>query len=281
METRKKLGEIFVEKGIITTKTVDRVLDRAKILNKRFGTLLEDMELVTGEELADALAVQYKCKTVSNLTKLDIPEELKQLIPLEVAIQNFLFPLKMEGKKLALAMADPTETKVVGNIAANKGLQIFPYISTKKEIHAAICKHYIGKELASTSEKTVLVVDDDNLIINTFRDILKGKGYRVVVALDGMDGYRQAIAEKPNVIITDKEMPKLDGFGLLNSLKMSPETRHIPVILITGTALNSEDESKAFEKGFFDYITKPVKELTLAARVKRAFWFVEHHYRLD
>lgn len=278
MENRKKLGEIFVEKGVITVKTVERALSRAKALNKRFGTLLEDMELVTGEELADALAIQYNCKTANNLSKLEITAELKQLIPMEVAIQNFLFPLKMDGKNLALAMADPTETKVVGNIAASKGLKIYPYIATKKDIHAAICKHYIGKEPNLTSEKTVLVVDDDNLIRNVFREILKNKGYRVVVATDGMDGYRQAISENPHVIVADKEMPKLDGYGLLNSLRNSPDTRHIPVILVTGTAMNPEEESKAFEKGFFDYITKPVKEVTLVARVKRAFQFFEHHY---
>lgn len=278
MGDRKKLGEIFVEKGVVTVKTVERALPRAQAHNRRLGELLEDMWLVTGEELRDALAIQYKCKTANNLSKLEIAPELKQLIPLEVAIDNFLFPLKVEGKNLALAMADPTNTKVVENIAASNGLKIYPYIATKKDIHAAICKHYIGKEPNLTSEKTVLIVDDDNLIRNIYRDILKKNGYRVVVAADGMDGYKQAISEKPHVIVADKEMPKLDGYALLGSLRNSPDTRQIPVILVTGTAMNAEEESKAFEKGFFDYITKPVNEITLAVRVKRAFQFYEHRY---
>jgi len=278
MGDRKKLGEIFVEKGVVTVKTVERALTLAQAHNRRLGELLEDMGLVTGEELRDALAIQYKCKTANNLSKLEIAAELKQLISLEVAIENFLFPLKVEGKNLALAMADPTNTKVVENIAASNGLKIYPYIATKKDIHAAICKHYIGKEPNLTSEKTVLVVDDDNLIRNVYREILKKNGYRVVVAADGMDGYRQAISEKPHVIVTDKEMPKLNGYALLASLRNSPDTRQIPVILVTGTAMNAEEESKAFEKGFFDYITKPVNEITLAVRVKRAFQFYEHRY---
>jgi len=278
MGDRKKLGEIFVEKGVVTVKTVERALTLAQAHNRRLGELLEDMGLVTGEELRDALAIQYKCKTANNLSKLEIAAELKQLISLEVAIENFLFPLKVEGKNLALAMADPTNTKVVENIAASNGLKIYPYIATKKDIHAAICKHYIGKEPNLTSEKTVLVVDDDNLIRNIYRDILKKNGYRVVVAADGMDGYKQAISEKPHVIVADKEMPKLDGYALLGSLRNSPDTRQIPVILVTGTAMNAEEESKAFEKGFFDYITKPVNEITLAVRVKRAFQFYEHRY---
>jgi len=278
MGDRKKLGEIFVEKGVVTVKTVERALTLAQAHNRRLGELLEDMGLVTGEELRDALAIQYKCKTANNLSKLEIAAELKQLISLEVAIENFLFPLKVEGKNLALAMADPTNTKVVENIAASNGLKIYPYIATKKDIHAAICKHYIGKEPNLTSEKTVLVVDDDNLIRNVYREILKKNGYRVVVAADGMDGYRQAISEKPHVIVTDKEMPKLNGYALLASLRNSPDTRQIPVILVTGTAMNAEEESKAFEKGFFDYITKPVNEITLAVRVKRAFQFSEQRY---
>ena len=278
MGDRKKLGEIFVEKGVVTVKTVERALTLAQAHNRRLGELLEDMGLVTGEELRDALAIQYKCKTANNLSKLEIAAELKQLISLEVAIENFLFPLKVEGKNLALAMADPTNTKVVENIAASNGLKIYPYIATKKDIHAAICKHYIGKEPNLTSEKTVLVVDDDNLIRNIYRDILKKNGYRVVVAADGMDGYKQAISEKPHVIVADKEMPKLDGYALLGSLRNSPDTRQIPVILVTGTAMNAEEESKAFEKGFFDYITKPVNEITLAVRVKRAFQFSEQRY---
>ncbi len=278
MGDRKKLGEIFVETGVVTVKTVERALTLAQAHNRRLGELLEDMGLVTGEELRDALAIQYKCKTANNLSKLEIAAELKQLISLEVAIENFLFPLKVEGKNLALAMADPTNTKVVENIAASNGLKIYPYIATKKDIHAAICKHYIGKEPNLTSEKTVLVVDDDNLIRNIYRDILKKNGYRVVVAADGMDGYKQAISEKPHVIVADKEMPKLDGYALLGSLRNSPDTRQIPVILVTGTAMNAEEESKAFEKGFFDYITKPVNEITLAVRVKRAFQFSEQRY---
>lgn len=281
MPNRKKLGEIFVEKGVITTKTLERVLARAKVRNQRFGTMLEDLELVTGEELADALASQYNYKTVSNLAKMEIPADLKQLITLEIAIQYFLFPLKMEGQKLALAMADPTDTKIVDNIAAGNGLKIFPYIATKKDIHAAICKHYIGKEPSTANEKTVLVVDDDNMVRNMYRDILKQKGYRVVVAADGMDGYRQAISEKPHVIVADKEMPKLDGYGFLNALKTSPETRYLPVILVTGSHMNPEEESKAFEKGFFDYIAKPVKEVTLLARINRAFRFFELRLRFD
>jgi CheY-like chemotaxis protein len=98
--------------------------------------------------------------------------------------------------------------------------------------------------------------------------------------MDGMEAYKIVIAEKPHVIITDKEMPKLDGYGLLEALKNVPETSFIPVILVTGRTMNAEEEAKAFERGFFDFIPKPVSEVTLKARVKRAFHFHDHQYKL-
>ncbi len=280
MPPQKKLGEIFVANGIITQKTVERVLDRAKTLNKRFGTMLEDMELITGEELAAALAIQYGCKVVNNLPGIAVQRELLTLIPVSVAMQNLIFPIKKEKNMLALAMADPTETRIVSNIAADNGLKIVPFIATKRDIHAAICKHYLGKTPTNHKDRTVLIVEDDNLILTMLSNMLGKSGYRVLTAIDGMEAYKIVIAEKPNVIITDKEMPKLDGYGLLDALKNVPETSFIPVILVTGKTMNAEEEAKAFERGFFDFIQKPVSEVTLKARVKRAFHFHDQQYRL-
>jgi CheY-like chemotaxis protein len=274
----KRLGEIFVEQGIITEKTVERMLCRSKLLNQRFGTVLEDMELITGEELATALGIQYGFKMVSNLLSYSYPPEVLQIIPAEVCIERILFPLRREQAKLALAMADPTDTKVVNNIAANNSLTIIPYIATRTEIFSAICKYYLKREYVPTGIDTVLVVDDDPITLDLISTILSKNGYRVITATDGMEAFKSVIAEKPQVIITDMLMPKLDGYGLLGALQRVPEMMFNPVILISAVA-NEEEESHAFQKGFFDFMTKPVKEITLLTRVKRAFIFQKHHYR--
>ena len=171
-------------------------------------------------------------------------------------------------------MADPTEMKMVSNIAANNNLTLVPFIATRKDILAAIYRHYLGRDVSVHLGKTVLVVEDDKLLHTMLSNTLIREGYRIILALDGMEGYKTAIAESPNVIITDKEMPKLGGYGLLDALRNLPETRHIPIILLTGDSA-VEEESRAFEKGFFDYIAKPVKEVTLVTRVKRAFQSIE------
>jgi PleD family two-component response regulator len=280
MEKRKRLGEIFVENGILTEKTVERMLAVSKRLNKRFGTVLEDLELIDGDELAAALATQYSCRVASNFAGYTFAPELLAVISVDVAMQNNIFPLKLDNKRLALAMADPTESRIVKNIAANQGLSITPFIATRKEIYAAICKNYLHKEVCVSTLSTVLVVGDDKAIGAMFGNILTKQGYRVICATDGMEAYKAVLTEKPQVVITDLYMPKLDGYGLFDALHVVPELKNIPVILISGS-LHPDEEVKAFDRGFFDVIAKPVREGTLTTRVRRALQFYERKYQLS
>ncbi|GFO57807.1 hypothetical protein GMST_01320 [Geomonas silvestris] len=280
MEKRKKLGEIFVENGTLSEKTVARMLKVSQRLGKRFGTLVEELELVTGEELAAALATQYGCRVASNFAGFAFAPELLSVISVDVAMQNHIFPLKLDNKRLALAMADPTESRIVKNIAANHGLTIVPFIATRNEIYAAICKNYLQKDVSKSTTTTVLVVEDDKLIGTMFGDFLSRQGYRVVFASDGLEAYKAVLTERPQVVITDLYMPKLDGYGLFEALRSVPELKAIPVILIS-SSVHPEDEVRAFERGFFDFIVKPVKEGTLITRVKRALQFYERKYQLS
>jgi CheY-like chemotaxis protein len=273
MEQRKKLGEIFVEQNILTPKTVERVLSIAQRCGKKFAAVLEEMELITLEEFANALAIQFKLKTVFNFAHYSFPPQVLNIIPGEVALENCIFPLKLDGDRLAMAIADPTITRIVDNIATNNNLNIVLFVAPRRDINDAVSKHYFGMDVVESSQKTVLVVEDDKLILAMLNKILSGE-YKVITATDGMQGYKEVISKRPHVILTDKEMPKLDGYGLLDSLRTLPEAKQIPVILISGNN-DAEVEAEAFAKGFFDFIAKPVKELTLLTRVKRAFDFVE------
>ncbi|QEM67628.1 response regulator [Geobacter sp. FeAm09] len=269
MQQWKKLGQILVEKGILTPLSVERLLAVAKRRQNRFGWTLEDMGLVTGDELAGALAEQFGLKRVSNLASYSYSQEVLGVVTPEFALQHLVFPLKLEGKKLALAVADPTDMKVVDNFAVNNGLQIIPCVASRRHIYEAVSTFYLGKSVQEPQQVTVLVVDDDVVTQTVLKDILARQGYRVVVANDGMEGFKEVIATKPHLIIVDKVMPKLDGFALLKSLKAIPEIRTIPVVLISDK-MSDEDEARVFTMGFFDYVPKPVKEITLVSRVKRA-----------
>lgn len=274
MTKKKLIGELFIESGLITELTLQRALSRARRLNKRLGATLEEIELITGEELAYALANQYGCKVIKDFARHSFAPELLGLIPVEVAMQYILFPLKREGTKLAIAVADPTDAKIVDNVAANHGLTVYPFVATRKDIITAIARHYLKKDPVTARDKTVLVVEENKLIHKMMTDILAREGYKVLVENDGMEGYKTALATRPHVVVTDKEVPKLNGYALFDALQNIPETRNIPVILVTASS-DAEEEARAFDRGFFDFITKPVKEVTLVTRVKRAFQSIE------
>ena len=278
MEPTRKLGDILIEKKLLCQTSIDRVVSMANKLDKKLGNVLEEMGLITEKELAQALAAQFGVKPMFNFAGASFPPELLQIFSAEFALANTLFPLKLEGSRLALAIADPTNMKIVNNLAANRHLSIAVYVSTKSEITKAICRHYFGKEQNEQVGRTVLLVEDSKTILASMEHMLS-KDYRVLTAADGFEAYKEAISSKPQVILTDMEMPKLSGFGLLYALQAVPETKQIPIILISGTA-SASAEAQAFEKGFFDFIPKPLKEMTLLTRVKRACDFAEKHGRL-
>jgi len=279
MEKWKQIGHILIENGTLSAKTVARVLDLSQKYHKRFGWTLEKLKLVTGDELAAALAQQYDLKLVSNLTKYSYPQEVLQIVTCEVAMQHLIFPLKRDSGNLLLAVADPTEMKFIDTLAANCGLRISMCVATKSEIYAAICKYYLGKEVQEPDKDTVLVIDDERVTQTSVRDILVKANYKVLIADDGMEGFKSIISGMPHVVLTDKVMPKFDGFALLNSIKTIPEIRSVPVILMSDK-LTPEEEMQVFDMGFFDYIPKPINSITLLSRVKRAFRFNDQKYDL-
>jgi PleD family two-component response regulator len=202
------------------------------------------------------------------------------MIPVMVALQHMLFPLKKEEGVLFLAMADPTDTEIVEKIASIDNLRILPFVATKHEIRLAICRHYLNKELTKATDRTVLIADPDRSICTQAAEALAKDHYQVLTALDGMDAFRKIIAETPHVIIADSRLPKLDACGLLGSLKNIPEVQYVPMIIIGENGQGGQGEFRSFAAGAFDFILKPVTEQALRARVKRAFHFYDHQYRL-
>ena len=107
----------------------------------------------------------------------------------------------------------------------------------------------------SAHQKTILLVDDDNEIIETMRTVFDGRGYRVLVARDGNAGLTVAERENPDLIILDMMMPKKSGFLVLEKLKTRAGGL-IPTIMITGNE-GSRHRAYAEMLGVKDYIRKP------------------------
>lgn len=113
----------------------------------------------------------------------------------------------------------------------------------------------------------VLVVDDSALNVEILSAYLEDEGYQVSAATSGLDAVEQASRLTPDLIFLDAMMPEMDGFAVCSALKSSPETRLIPVVMVT--ALSSrEDRIRGIEVGADDFLTKPVNRLELLTRAR-------------
>jgi sigma-B regulation protein RsbU (phosphoserine phosphatase) len=116
-------------------------------------------------------------------------------------------------------------------------------------------------------KKSVLVVDDTPANIKVLMETLKDD-YRIVAAVNGQRALQLAASEPtPDIILLDVMMPEMDGYEVCTKLKADYRTRDIPIIFVTAMS-DTQDETKGFELGAVDYITKPISPPVVSARVK-------------
>ncbi len=115
--------------------------------------------------------------------------------------------------------------------------------------------------------KKILLVDDSTTVLLLERMILSKSEYDVVTAKDGVEGVEKAIAERPDLILMDVVMPRMDGFEACRRLRATDETREIPVIMVTTRGELKSVES-GYESGCSDYVTKPINGLELLSKVR-------------
>lgn len=112
----------------------------------------------------------------------------------------------------------------------------------------------------------ILVVDDEDHIVELIKFNLETNGYEVISAFNGEDAIEKAIDEKPDLIILDLMLPKIDGVEVCKRIKSNIETSNISIIMLTAKSEES-DKIVGLETGADDYITKPFSVKELIARV--------------
>ncbi len=118
------------------------------------------------------------------------------------------------------------------------------------------------------SKGKILVVDDEIYIVHILDFSLGMEGYEVITALDGEAALEKVKIEKPDLIVLDIMMPKLDGYEVCKTIKANADTQNIPVILLSAKGRNA-DQKMGFDVGADDYITKPFSPRKLVERINQ------------
>ncbi|HXL85592.1 MAG TPA: response regulator, partial [Gemmatimonadaceae bacterium] len=120
-------------------------------------------------------------------------------------------------------------------------------------------------------DRTVLVIENDQNFAKVLLDMARDKGYKAVVELDGEAGLKAAHEIRPDAITLDIDMPGMDGLEVLDRLKRDPETRHVPVHIISGM----EQKREGLKAGAIAFLAKPVSKEALDAAFARISQFID------
>lgn len=119
-------------------------------------------------------------------------------------------------------------------------------------------------------KKKVLLVDDSNTVLMMEKMILAKGPFVIVTARDGVEAIAKSKSEMPDVILLDVMMPNLDGLAACAAIRAQPETKDIPIIMVTTRGEERSIET-AFRNGCTDYVTKPINGLELLTKLQNLF----------
>ena len=170
----KKLGEILVEKGLVTQKQILTALKKQREEGGRLGSILVGLGYISDSDLIGVLSEQFGVPAV-DLDNIEVDEKVLKLIPQHIAERLNVFPLKREGKILHLAMANPADIYTVEDIKFATGFEILPHVASERMIRKAIEKYYgVGgaiAEVLSEMEEEIEVLEEkeeeENVITDT------------------------------------------------------------------------------------------------------------------
>lgn len=114
----------------------------------------------------------------------------------------------------------------------------------------------------------ILIADDDDSLREVLREILQREGFEVALAPDGASTLKAALAEAPDLLVLDMNLPDIDGFEVCEKLKADARTRHIPILILTAEAQELPQRVRGLALGADDYMFKPISGKVLAARIR-------------
>lgn len=114
---------------------------------------------------------------------------------------------------------------------------------------------------------TIMVVEDNELSRDALSRRLERRGYRVLLAVDGEQAVARGRTERPDIILMDLGLPRVDGWEATRQLKADPDTQRIPIIVLSAHAMTN-DRDKALQAGGDDFDTKPIRFQSLLEKIE-------------
>ena len=149
---KRKLGEILVAAGKITPEQLQDVLSRQKQLGKKIGQILVDEEIVTDSDIIEAIETQTGIKRV-DLTETGCDKKAIKMVSQKICDKYDLAPFGFEGSKIKVALADPLNIFAIDDISISTGLEVQPYIATRREIRRFVEIHYSNEQMSKAAEE--------------------------------------------------------------------------------------------------------------------------------
>jgi DNA-binding response OmpR family regulator len=115
----------------------------------------------------------------------------------------------------------------------------------------------------------ILVVDDEPEIVKLVAKLLEVRGHRVTIARDGQEALEAVAKERPDVLVLDLHLPKVDGFEVCRRLRAADDTRGLPIVMMTAAFPTVEDADRGIHLGADEYVVKPFLRDVLVHNVER------------
>jgi type IV pilus assembly protein PilB len=141
----KQLGELLLDRGIISQSQLDQVLNLQRIKGGLIGEILVELGFAKEEDIAQSLTAQYGFPYLP-LSNYDVNPEITSIIPGRVARQYLLVPIDKIGNNLTLAMSNPLNIQAIEDVELLSGCSVQTFVSTSSDIKKAIAKYYKDKE---------------------------------------------------------------------------------------------------------------------------------------
>ena len=138
----RKLGEMLVEEGLITQSQLEEALRNQLMYSGKLGTNLVEQGYLSQSALADFLSAQLGIPSVDASELETIPQEVLDVVPIEIAEEHAVVPISIDKRKLRVAMADPTDLGMIDDIAFQTGYTILPSVAPELLITFALERHY-------------------------------------------------------------------------------------------------------------------------------------------